>query len=176
MLHRTPSGIAVPRRAYQLEDLPESIAIRIKVNPISGCWIWDGPLDKDGYGRLGGRGAHRVIWEELVGPVPPKRVLDHREDWGCLSKACAYPGHLLPVTHFVNMTRAGAGGVAAINIRKDRCGVCGTPFDLLNCYVYKSRRDCRVCVARRQREYKARERAKLTAVTMTPAAELRRAA
>jgi hypothetical protein len=142
-----------------MSDLPESIASRITVNP-AGCWIVRGKPTRSGHAKINGRSAARVVWEHLVGPVPGKHVLDHREDWGCLSKACAFPGHLLPVTNFINTTRAGAGGVAAVNIRKDRCGVCATPYDLLNTYFKPNNagRDCRACIARRQREYKARLR------------------
>ena len=178
IVQRRLSGTTSARRDYRIEDLPESIAVRIRVNPVSGCWVWTGPLDKGGYGKLGGRNTHRIIWEILVGPVPPKLVLDHHEDWGCLTKACSWPAHLLPVTNRVNCTRVGVHGVAAVNIVKDRCGVCNTPYDLLNTYFKPSgARDCRVCVARRQREYKARERAKLVLVTASdPGTEVRRAA
>ena len=156
-LRVTPGRAAEP---YRIIDLPESIAGRITIHPASGCWIVGGTPSRDGHARIGGRSAARVIWELLVGPVPGGLVVDHREDWGCLSKACGWPAHLLPVTPFVNSTRPGAGGVAAINIRKDRCGRCGTPFDLLNTYFRpRGGRDCRVCTARRQREYKARLRA-----------------
>jgi hypothetical protein len=150
--------VLVPILALRPSALPERIARRITVHPASGCWIVSGTPTRSGHARIDGRSAARVVWEHLVGPVAPGLELDHREDWGCVSKACAYPGHVLPVTHFVNMTREGARGVAAINIRKDRCGACGTPYDLLNCYVYKNRRDCRRCIARRAREYQRRQR------------------
>jgi hypothetical protein len=173
------AAIAVPGPApaagsYRIADLPAAIARRITVHPVSGCWIVGGHLDEWGYARIGGRGAHRAIWELLEGPVLPGLVLDHREDWGCLSKACAFPGHLLPVTHRTNTTRPGAGGVAAVNIRKSRCGTCGQPYDLLNTY-YKpdGHRDCRACIRRRVREYRQRLREAATAITR---AELERAA
>lgn len=153
-------GHAPGTTTYDPADLPPRIAQRITIHPVSGCWIVAGTPTRDGHARIGGRSAARVVWEHLVGPVAPGHDLDHREDWGCLSKACAFPGHLLPVTHFVNMTRPGAGGVAAVNIRKAHCGVCGEPYDLLNCYVYKNRRDCRKCIARRARQYRARQRAR----------------
>ena len=147
-----------------MSDLPESIARRITVHPESGCWIVGGYHDKDGYAKISGQGAHRVIWEILEGTVPPKLVLDHREDQGCIlnggmpDKACGFPGHLRPVTNRENCTRNGVRGVAAINIRKDRCGSCGRPLDLLNTYWYKNRRDCRACIRRRVKEYKQRLR------------------
>jgi hypothetical protein len=156
-----------------MSDLPETARNRITVHPFSGCWIVSGKPTRSGHAKINGRSAARVVWEHLVGPVPDKHVLDHREDWGCVSKACAFPGHLLPVTHFVNMTREGVGGVAAINIRKDACGRCGRSLDLLNTYWYKNRRDCRACIRRRVKEYKQRLR---EAANASESLELRPAA
>ena len=152
-----------------MTDLPEHIACRIAVHPTSGCWIVDGKPTRSGHAKIDGRSAARVVWERLVGPVDAQLDLDHREDWGCISKACAFPGHLLPVSHFTNMTRDGAGGVAAINIRKTRCGRCGEPLDLVNCYWYKNRRDCRACIRRQVAEYKARQRAVRVDLSEAPA-------
>jgi hypothetical protein len=184
-----PSARVTPgAAAYDIGDLPADIAARIKVNPATGCWEWTGPVDRDGYGKLGGRNTHRIIWEILVGAVPPKLVLDHREDRGCATKACGWPAHLLPVTNRENCTRNGLTGVAAINVRKDRCGRCNSEYDLLNTY-YKpgGGRDCRRCIARRVREYRKRHpeavretrrrrRRRLAQAAASEAPELRRAA
>ena len=148
--------------AYDISDLDAATAQRITIHPLTNCWLVGGYHDADGYARIGGRGAHRVIWERLIGAVPDGLVLDHREDQGCVlndgmpDKACAYPGHLRPVTNFENSTRNGVHGVAAVNIRKDRCGVCNEPYDLLNTYWHGNRRDCRRCIARRVHEYRER--------------------
>jgi hypothetical protein len=154
-----PVAVIVTARAFRLADLPPRIAGRITAGP-AGCWIAGGKPTRDGHARIGGRSAARVVWEHLVGPVSPGLDLDHREDWGCTSRACVFPGHLLPVTHFVNMTRDGARGAAAVNIRKTRCGTCGEPYDLFNTY-YKpdGNRDCRNCIRRRTAEYRGRVRA-----------------
>jgi DNA-directed RNA polymerase subunit RPC12/RpoP len=141
---------------YDLGDLPAPIVRRITVHPVSGCWIVGGKPSRSGHARIGGRSAARVVWEHLVGPVDPKHDVDHREDLGCLSKACVFPSHLRDVTHFENMTRAGARGVAAANIRKTHCGRCGAELDLLNTYFHGGRRDCRRCISRRVAEYRKR--------------------
>lgn len=138
--------------------LPPRIADRIVVDRISGCWLWTGPTDRDGYGRIGGRQVHRAVWELLRAPIPPGLVLDHREDWGCRSKACCCPGHLLPVTNAINTMREGTG-VGAVNAAKDRCDH-GHEFDLINTYYRPNgHRDCRVCIRRRVRKYQRRVRA-----------------
>ena len=36
--------------AYRIEDLPPRISRRIVVNPVTGCWEWQGACDEDGYG------------------------------------------------------------------------------------------------------------------------------
>lgn len=144
-------------RLYQITDLPSRIAGRITVDPASGCWIVGGYHDPGGYARIGGRGAHRVIWELLEGPVPPGLVLDHREDQGCLSKACGWPAHLLPVTSYVNAMRAGRG-VGAVNFAKEKCDH-GHEYNLLTTYWRPDgHRDCRICIRRRVAAYKTRIR------------------
>jgi len=140
---------------YDISDLPLRWAARIAVHPLSGCWIWTGAPDRDGYGRIRGRGAHRVVWEHLVGPVPGGLVLDHRhEERGCLTRACCFPRHLQPVTPRENTLRG--IGPSAVNARKDECDH-GHPFDERNTYRHRSRRDCRICGRGRVRRYKARQ-------------------
>lgn len=43
--------------------------------------------------------AHRVIYEERVGPIPEGALLDHR----CHNTLCVNPAHLRLVTHKQNM-------------------------------------------------------------------------
>ena len=159
---QTGSALIVPAgdhraRDYCADDLPERIRSRISADPASGCWLGQANIDRDGYSRLDGEGLHRVVWAELVGPIPPGHVLDHREDWGCTSKACCWPGHLLPVTHRVNVLRGRS--FAAVNHAKNECDH-GHPYDLFNTYFRPNgNRDCRACIRRRVAEYQARLRA-----------------
>ena len=68
------------------------------VDEASGCWIWNGSLKPDGYGRfmLHGRQvvAHRYFWEQLFGPVPAGHFLHHV----CYNPSCVNPSHLELVT------------------------------------------------------------------------------
>ena len=82
------------------------------------CWLWVGPLCNDGYGRAAGsdsklRLAHRVVWEELVGKIPPELEVDHL----CRVRHCVNPDHLEPVTHAENMARS---AVATVNAARGR--------------------------------------------------------
>lgn len=165
-----------PAEPYQLTDLPERIASRIVIHPTSGCWIVGGYHDKDGYARIRGRGAHRVIWEHFNGQVPPKLLLDHREDLGCLSKACGWPAHLLPVTNRENCTRNGVHGVAAVSAAKTRCDH-GHELDLYNTYWRPDgHRDCRICIGSRVKKYRRRLREAARAADLAAVIELRPAA
>jgi hypothetical protein len=72
----------------------------------SPCWIWQLHCWPNGYGagRLpGGRrvGAHREVYERLVGPVPEGLQLDHL----CRIRCCVNPDHLEPVTQGENLRR-----------------------------------------------------------------------
>lgn len=72
-----------------------------RVEPDGDCWIWSGRLIETGYGRYGGRLAHRTAYEWLVGPVPEGLQLDHL----CRRRACCNPDHLEPVTLAENVRR-----------------------------------------------------------------------
>lgn len=69
------------------------------------CWLYDGPLNPDGYGhaRVDGRkvGVHRAAFQVLVGPIPAGLQLDHL----CRNRDCYNPAHLEPVTNAENRRR-----------------------------------------------------------------------
>jgi hypothetical protein len=148
------------------DDLPPSLAGRVTVDKASGCWKAGGYLDKDGYARFRGEPAHRAVWEMYVGPIAAGLVLDHVRARGCAWRNCILIRHLQPVTVRTNTQR---GKAAA----KDVCSH-GHELDLFSTIWYQDgRRDCRKCVARRQREYKQRLRQQPGAV---PLFDLERAA
>jgi hypothetical protein len=78
-----------------------------KVDAEGDCWVWIGGRYPLGYGCFylagsrDGRGAHRVLWEHLVGPIPSGLELDHL----CRNPPCVNPDHLEPVTHKENLRR-----------------------------------------------------------------------
>jgi len=78
---------------------------RYAVSIDSGCIVWTGSIDKEGYGRVwvrpGHQAAHRYSWEWLHGPVPQGKELDHI----CRVRACVNARHLEPVTHAENVRR-----------------------------------------------------------------------
>lgn len=71
----------------------------------SKCWLWTGGKNQFGYPQVWwentSRKAHRIIYTELVGPIPDGMTLDHL----CRIRACVNPAHLEPVTLYENQVR-----------------------------------------------------------------------
>jgi hypothetical protein len=144
--------------AYSVDSLPAAIANRVVVHPVSGCWVWTGRTDRDGYGRIGRHGVHRLVYRLLVDEIPADRpILDHQAAAGCIFRSCCFPGHLRPSTAREN-TLAGRS-FAALNAAKVRCDR-GHPYDAANTYWRPNgHRDCRACIRRRAAAYSFRKRA-----------------
>lgn len=91
-----------------------------EVDEASGCWNWILKLDRKGYGvkNDGGtyRGAHRVVYEKYVGPVPEGFQLDHL----CRNPRCVNPAHLEPVTAKENSRRGSATKLTPDAVREIR--------------------------------------------------------
>ena len=65
----------------------------------SVCWLWTADLSGKGYGiywrSKGSRKAHRVIYETLIGPVPPYKPGGPEVDHRCKIRHCVNPRHLV---------------------------------------------------------------------------------
>lgn len=127
----------------------------------NGCWEWRGACTERGYGILyrGGKKlrAHRHLYEEFVGPIPEKLVLDHL----CRNKGCVNPSHLEPVTTRENILRG--EGVTAQNAKKTECSK-GHPFDAANTFWRpEGGRDCRKCNYEQAKRRRKRKRQKAIA-------------
>ncbi len=93
---------------------------KIKINPITHCWEWQGTKSHLGYGQFradgrrdignGRKGTlsspHRFAYTALVGPIPEGKEIDHL----CRNRACCNPDHLEAVTHQENAARGDAFG------------------------------------------------------------------
>jgi hypothetical protein len=74
----------------------------IERDPVFGCWLWLGTLDRDGYPMTDdGKRAHRVVYEREVGPIPAGHELDHE----CRRRRCVAPNHAEPVDRGTNEKR-----------------------------------------------------------------------
>ena len=90
---------------FAVADLPEDLR-RVQVASCghsSACWLWLG--SKNGHYGTVYRGknirAHRVAYEELVGPIPHGLTIDHL----CRNTVCINPAHMEPVTASENARR-----------------------------------------------------------------------
>lgn len=85
--------------------LPDRFWDKVQPCPMSGCWIWTGCDDGQGYGKLKVNGrmrfAHRLAYAVSRSSVPDE--LDHL----CRTPTCCNPAHLEAVTHRENMMRSG---------------------------------------------------------------------
>lgn len=90
----------------------ERIMERVFIDPVTGCWIWQGPTSgKKGRGKnyprmsLGSQtvAVHLVMWTNEHGYIPGKKQLDHK----CRNRLCVNPDpkHTELVTHKENQKR-----------------------------------------------------------------------
>lgn len=106
-----------PEKGHSMKSgpKPRTIEENIMANMLigSGCWLWAGPKDKNGYGsinvRIDGKHkripAHRAVYEYLIAKIPAGLEPDHV----CRNRACVRPDfmHVELVTHAENMKRSG---------------------------------------------------------------------
>jgi len=115
------------------------------------CWLWQGHIDRTGYGTFKGHGTFRpyvAVYEWVFGSKGVGMQLDHL----CRVPACVNPFHCEPVTRSENIRRAVPfGTIGKANREKTICkwGHALTPE---NVYMHKDRRQCRECRYRRSKE------------------------
>ena len=124
-------------------------------NGKDGCWEWRAAINDSGYGVFSIYGwrykAHRVSYEEIVGPIPGNLVIDHL----CRNRACVRPSHMEVVTRAENVRRG--IGVSAMNSLKTHCPQ-GHPYKGDNLRVYNGSRHCQECRRMASSRYNAKKR------------------
>src|SRR5690606_28140598 len=121
--------------------LPDRFWNKVNMRP-DGCWEWQGARQSGGYGSFWWQGrvqkAHRVSYEDQMGPIPEGLVLDHL----CRVRHCVRPDHLEPVTQKENTLRGDT--IPAHKLAKDSCPA-GHPHAGDTLYVYPDgRRHCKI--------------------------------
>jgi hypothetical protein len=86
-----------PQHLY-LASLEERLLRKIEKQG-NGCWIWQGGINKKGYGRIklskhSYRVVHRVAYELWVEPIPKGFQVQHL----CGNSLCCNPAHLVAGT------------------------------------------------------------------------------
>lgn len=145
-------------RAPRGTPVIERILRRVAEAP-SGCWIWPGYRNAEGYGQISwdedGRKrssvVHRRTYEHFVAPIPAGFQVDHlchdptSCDGGrsCPHRACCNPAHLEAVEPRVNNERSGS--VTAMAAQRTACPA-GHPYDDTNTFRSPTgSRECREC-------------------------------
>ncbi len=121
-------------------------------DPNSGCWLWTGFVNKDGYGYLTSTEypndcrAHRVLWKHYCGEIPAGLELDH----DCRVRCCVNPYHMTPRTHAENAALTVHVKERHVHGRKTHC-LRGHPLSGDNIRERDGCRQCRACDAIRAR-------------------------
>jgi len=126
----------------------------VSPEPNSGCWLWTGCDNGNGYGIIGINGknvyAHRFSYEIHKGPIPDGLVIDHH----CRVHQCVNPDHLEAITWRENLDRG------LTNANKTHCKN-GHLFDEENTWLEKNgARHCRKCHALSEERRRQRRREK----------------
>lgn len=124
--------------------------------PVGGCLEWARGLDGRGYGAIyigtQQHRVHRVVYEELHGPIRADFVIDHL----CGNRRCCHPGHLEAVTQRENLLRGRT--LAARHAQTTHCPQ-GHPYTPENTFLKNGSRQCRECSRIRARARYQRLRA-----------------
>lgn len=98
------------RRRSLDETLASRFEEKVFPDPNTGCWLWGGAIQKNGYGCIGmgmrTESAHRVSWILHFGDIPNGMHVLHKCDF----PPCVNPNHLEIGTHAKNLRDAADRG------------------------------------------------------------------
>ncbi len=88
----------------------QKLESKLEFDPNGGCWLWNAGQVTFGYGaftwKRRSKLAHRIAYEEFVGPIPDGMFVCHK----CDVPQCCNPAHLFLGTQQDNMTDMGLKG------------------------------------------------------------------
>src|ERR1700728_2715027 len=172
--------IAWPRLT-RASTLLERFEFYAMPEPNTGCWLWAGAVDSDGYGAICVgpdvkkergyatkiRKAHRISYELFRGPIPDGLGVLHRCDMPC----CVNPDHFFLGTNTDNvrdMIAKGRQNLTGLNLEFGgtlaRTLYCKQDHPLYgeNLYVNPNtgRRQCWACMRVSAKKYEAKRKAR----------------
>ncbi len=84
----------------RLIDLFLELSPGFPLEDTEACWTWpDKGTEHKGYVFIGGKVAHRIAYELVIGPIPDGLEANHE----CRHKPCRNPFHIKPMTHAENV-------------------------------------------------------------------------
>ena len=93
---------------------------RVQIDPATGCWLWQGALNRQGYGRIMDFGqrcsAHRAAYAAFIGPISSGNHIHHR----CQNKSCINPAHLAHASPRDHL-RLHPDQLTTVNAQKSHC-------------------------------------------------------
>lgn len=151
---------------------------KVRADEVTGCHLWTGARDRNGYGVINLTGprrlrkAHRVAYTLFAGPIPDGAEIDHTchtrdttcDGTNCPHRACVNPAHLEAVTHHENVLRGRS--FAAREAQQTHCRRRGHALEGDNLYraPRSGRRVCRAC----KRDSNAERRKRLREAVAAP--------
>ena len=105
----------MPKGQYKRKSLEERVLALISKDKTTGCWIFQGTIDKDGYGQISNNcktvQVHRAMYQSKNGNIPAGLIAGHTCDdkypKDCKEyRKCCNPDHITPMTLKENVNRA----------------------------------------------------------------------
>lgn len=143
-------------RAYVTRRVWLNFLKRTVIDPFTDCWLWQGPLSKDGYASYRHLGMHvsqgHAFSHDVIKGKPPE---GYQRDHLCRVRNCVNYNHIEVVLPRTNSLRGDTG----THQRRKICCPQGHLYSTSNIYWHKrnngtySRRCVICCTARGYRKY-----------------------
>lgn len=119
-------------RRKNSDDLATALDIKTFPEPMSGCYLWHGATNAQGYPRIRWRGkvllAHRAAYEVHYGVAPGPLLVCHK----CDNPSCVNPSHLFLGTPLDNNRDRSRKGRSARLIGENHPGVVLTDAQVIS--------------------------------------------